>query len=288
MNPVNSLMANQQELKEKILTPLGLEESDANTFWTNLQLLVQKNRPALAELLESSAKSGQCVLGAALVISGAGTDGDERCEKEACLIEQAFREATGKEVIIKLNPTRDEFFENVEEFIEQMEHAHESNGSKDFLFYYAGEGCEFPNDGVFRFVPSDSKRTQDYITLVDVMHKIDQRISFNGCQVIFGIDACRDYDPDEEAAVPVHEGPHQNKYPRFFSTQPRASAAHDGKLKLSPFAEKMERLIPQMTSSELIPILLHQASGASKLWNPQCWLKLLHRFPTTILPPAKQ
>ncbi len=230
------------------------------------------NQASLSEFLKSFADeaSGKCILGAALVIScyDAGEDDSvseqeeqDRCQKEAELVSTAFEDATGKFAIKMDQPTRNEFYELVEQFVGEMEAAVE-DGSKDFLFYYAGDGCQL-QDGNFRFLPADYERPEDWIPLANIINKIEQSSIIKDCTVILAIDACRD-NPDKETSAHIHHTvPEKNNtYPKFFSTQPGDSAAH-GLNKVSPFAEKMAKSIPQMKNRWKIYSVLNQAGENS-------------------------
>ena len=128
------------------------------------------------------------------------------------------------------------------------------HGFKDFLFYYAGTGCEL-KDNAFQFIPAGSKRVDDYIFLASIIAKIEEA-EISGCNVIFGIDACRN-SPRNVASVHVVEPPHNNVYARLFSTPSGNTAEHSGWL--SPFAEQMAESIPRMTGSSQIDSILKEA-----------------------------
>ena len=127
------------------------------------------------------------------------------------------------------------------------------HGFKDFLFYYAGTGCEL-KDNAFQFIPAGSKRVDDYIFLASIIAKIEEA-QISGCNVIFGIDACRD-DQGIVASVHVVEPPHNNVYARLFSTPSGNTAQHAD---VSPFAQQMAESIPRMTSSSQIGSILKEA-----------------------------
>ena len=179
------------------------------------------------------------------------------CEREAALVAQAFLDATGKHAITQSQPTRDEFLTLIEKWIEEVKEA-KDRGFKDFLFYYAGTGCEL-KDNAFQFIPAGFKRLDDYIFLANITAKIEEaKISgCNGCNVIFGIDACRD-DQGIVASVHVVEPPHNNLYAKLFPT-PSGETAEHSLLDVSPFARQMAESIPRMTGSSQIDSILKEA-----------------------------
>ena len=68
---------------------------------------------------------------------------------------------------------------------------------QQFLFHYAGGGCEFDRDGAFRFIPADAKRLEDYIPLPGRIAEIEAEPKITGCKMVFGIDGrinSRDWD----------------------------------------------------------------------------------------------
>ena len=247
-----------------------LAPEETKDFWKMLEKLSEMDQASLSEFLKSFADeaSGKCILGAALVIScydDAAEDDSlseqeeqERCRDEVELVSKAFEDATGKEAIKKDLPTRDEFYELVEQFIREMEAAFDK-GIKDFLFYYAGHGCQL-QDGNFRFLPAHHQRSEDYIPLPDIINKIEGSSILKDCTVILAIDACRN-NPEKETSAHIHHTvpEKKNTYPKFFSTQPGDPATHDDPPKLSPFAEKMAESIPQMKNRWKIYSVLHQA-----------------------------
>lgn len=270
-----------------------LEKNDAATaerFIQTLEALGKMDPVALKRFLDSCpcpAESGHCVLGAALVIScfpepippippsllEEQSDEEqkyaelvkeyekekneyERCQKEVKLVAEAFQAATGKAAIIKFQPSRDEFYGLIEEWIKLM--TQQVEGSKDFLFYYAGDGCEFDRDRVFRFIPADAKRPEDYIPLPGIIAKIEAEPKITGCKVVFGIDACRS-NLEDEVSADIQERCHNNEYLRFFSTPSGHPAAHDPTAKVSPFARTMAESIPRITSTHQIYAVLDQA-----------------------------
>ena len=274
-----------------------LEKNDAATaerFIQTLEALGKMDPAALKRFLDSCpcpAESGHCVLGAALVISCFAEpippippsldeeQSDEeqkyaelvqedeknkneyerlRCQKEVKLVADAFEAATGKVAIIKFQPSRDEFYELIEEWIKLMTQQAGEEGSKDFLFYYAGNGCEFDRDRVFRFIPADAKRTEDYIPLPGIIAKIEAESKITGCKVVFVIDACRS-NLEGEVSADIQERCHNNEYLRFFSTPSGHSAAHDIDAEESPFARTMAESIPRITSTHEIYAVLDQA-----------------------------
>lgn len=247
-----------------------LAPEETKDFWQMLQKLSEMDQASLSEFLKSftDEASGKCILGAALVIScydDAAEDDSlsdqeeqERCRDEVELVSKAFEDATGKEAIKKDQPTRDEFYELVEQFVREMEAAFDK-GIKDFLFYYAGHGCQL-QDGNFRFLPAHHQRSEDYIPLPDIINKIEGSSILKDCTVILAIDACRD-NPEKETSAHIHHTvpEKKNTYPKFFSTQPGESAEHDLFYKVSPFAEKMAESIPQMKNRWKIYSVLNQA-----------------------------
>eukprot|EP00435_Cladocopium_sp_Y103_P074890 s107_g52.t1 len=182
----------------------------------------------------------------------------QRCQKEVGLVADAFQAATGKKAITKFQPSRDEFYGLIEKWINLMTQQVGVEGSKDFLFYYAGDGCEFERDGVFRFIPADAKRPEDYIPLPGIIAKIEAESKITGCKVVFGIDACRS-NLEGEASADIQERCHNNEYLRFFSTPSGALAAHDIDADVSPFAQTMAESIPRITSTHQIYAVLDQA-----------------------------
>ena len=269
-----------------------LEKNDAATaerFIQHLEALGKMDPVALKRFLDSCpAESGHCVLGAALVIScfakpiPPSLDEDqsneeqeyaelvkeyekekneyERCQKEVALVAEAFQAATGKVAIIKFQPSRDEFYGLIEQWIELMTQQVGVEGSKDFLFYYAGDGCEFDRDRAFRFIPEDAKRPEDYIPLAGIIAKIEAEPKITGCKVVFGIDACRS-NLEGEVSADIQERCHNNEYLRFFSTPSGSLAAHDIEADVSPFARTMAESIPRITSTDQIYAVLDQALG---------------------------
>ena len=213
--------------------------------------------PHAAEIQRGPGRSAECILGAALVIScfsyaGEGNSDSEienyqeLYRDEAELVSKAFEDGTGKIAIKKDQPTSADFYELVEQFVREMEDAVD-DGSKDFLFYYAGGGCQL-QDGNFHFLPANHERPEDLIPLPDIINKIEQSSILKDCNVILAIDASRD-NPDEETSAHnvVHTLPETNNTHRtWFSTKPGESAAHDLLFPVSPFAETLAELIPRM------------------------------------------
>ena len=252
-----------------------LAAEETKDFWQMLQTFSEMDQASLSEFLKSFADeaSGKCILGAALVISCYDAAEDDsvskeercqyleeqqRCRDEVELVSKAFEDATGKEAIKMDQPTRDDFYELVEQFVREMEAAFDK-GSKDFLFYYAGHGCQL-QDGNFRFLPAHHQRSEDYIPLPDIINKIEGSSILKDCTVILAIDACRD-NPEKETSAHIHHTvpEKKNTYPKFFSTQPGDPAAHDALNTVSPFAEKMAKSIPQMKNRWKIYSVLNQA-----------------------------
>lgn len=258
-------MAREDEILESLKTASQrLQPQEAADFWQKLEAVGEMDRSALLQFLNDGVLGGQCVLGAALVIS-CYADGPpsprsvtqmQICESEAALVAQAFLDATGKPPITKSQPTRDEFLTLIEKWIEEVKEA-KKHGFKDFLFYYAGTGCEL-KDNAFQFIPAGSKRVDDYIFLASIIAKIEEA-EISGCNVIFGIDACRN-SPRNVASVHVVEPPHNNVYARLFSTPSGNTAEHSGWL--SPFAEQMAESIPRMTGSSQIDSILKEVMHA--------------------------
>lgn len=263
-------MATEDEILESLRTASQrLEPQEAAAFWQKLGAVGEMDRSALLQFLDGDAVlGGKCVIGAALVIScyvpdasdGPPSDGDERqvrlCEREADLVAQAFHDATGKEAITKSQPTRDEFLTLIEKWIDEVKKA-KKEGLKDFLFYYAGTGCEL-EDRAFRFIPTGCKpkRLDDYVPLANIIARIEGE-GISGCNVIFGIDACRNHPEEIAASAHVVEPPHNNLYEKLFSTPPGEFAVHC-LLDVSPFARKMAESIPRMTDSSQIDSILKE------------------------------
>ena len=257
-------MAREDEILESLKTASQrLQPEEAADFWQKLEAVGEMDRSALLQFLDDGVLGGQCVLGAALVISCYASDGPPSprsvtqmriCESEAELVAQAFLDATGKPAITKSQPTRDEFLTQIEKWIEEVKKA-KKHGFKDFLFYYAGTGCEL-KDNAFQFMPAGFKRRDDYIFLASIIAKIEEA-DISGCNVIFGIDACRN-NPENVASVHVVEPPHNNVYARLFST-PSGNTAEHSELDLSPFARQMAKSIPRMTGSSQIDSILKEA-----------------------------
>ena len=262
----------EDEILESLRTASQrLEPQEAAAFWQKLGTVGEMDRSALRHFLGDAVPGGKCVIGAALVIScyvpdasdGPPSDGDETqvrlCEREADLVAQAFRDATGKKAITGFQPTRDEFLTLIEEWIEQVKEAIDSdNEFKDFLFYYAGTGCEL-EDRAFRFIPTGCKlkRLDDYVPLANIIARIEGE-GISGCNVIFGIDACRNHPEGIVASAHVVEPPHNTLYEKLFSTPPGEFAVHC-LLDVSPFARKMAESIPRMTDSSQIDSILKEA-----------------------------
>eukprot|EP00435_Cladocopium_sp_Y103_P002571 s3254_g1.t1 len=256
-------MAREDEILESLRTASQrLKPEEAAAFWQKLEAIGEMDRSALMQFLEGDCVlGGQCVLGAALVISCYASDDSpgsvtqvRMCESEAALVAQAFLDATGKQAITKFQPTRDEFLSLIEKWIEEVKEA-KDHGKKDFLFYYAGTGCEL-KDNAFQFIPADFKRLDDYIFLANIIAKIEEA-KIRGCNVIFGIDACRD-NQGIDASVHVVEPPHNNVYARLFST-PSGDTVEHSLLDVSPFARQMAESIPRMTDSSQIDSILKEA-----------------------------
>lgn len=144
-------MAREDEILESLrIASQRLQPQEAAAFWQKMETVGEMDRSALLQFLDDGVLGGQCVLGAALVISCYASDGPpcprsvtqtRLCECEAALVAQAFLDATGKHAITQSQPTRDEFLTLIEKWIEEVKEA-KDRGFKDFLFYYAGTGCE--------------------------------------------------------------------------------------------------------------------------------------------------
>lgn len=136
-------MAREDEILESLKTASQrLQPEEAADFWQKLEAVGEMDRSALLQFLDDGVLGGQCVLGAALVISCYASDGPPSprsvtqmriCESEAELVAQAFLDATGKPAITKSQPTRDEFLTQIEKWIEEVKKA-KKHGFKDFLF----------------------------------------------------------------------------------------------------------------------------------------------------------
>lgn len=255
-------MAREDEILESLKTASQrLQPQEAAAFWQKLEAVGEMDRSALLQFLDDGVLGGQCVLGAALVISCYADDPPSPrnvtqmriCGSEAALVAKAFLDATGKQAITKYQPTRDEFLTLIEKWIKEVKEA-KKHGFKDFLFYYAGTGCEL-KDNAFQFIPAGSKRVDDYIFLASIIAKIEEA-QISGCNVIFAIDACRD-NQGRVASVHVVEPPHNNVYARLFSAPSGNTAEHLGWL--SPFAQQMAESIPRMTGSSQIDSILKEA-----------------------------